>query len=738
MNTTLLKRTPFDAAGIPSLLKQKKTWVNWRLVECDGKSTKVPHMPSGQRASTTNPNTWSTFDAVVHAEGFDGIGVVLTDDIVGIDMDHCLDNQGTLEPWAQTILDRFSGAYIERSPSGTGLHILCRGVPKRNGKGGPENRLEVYSAASPRYFTVTGAVQQYGVIYEAQVELDWLADTFMSKTQVSAPNLSQTATSSVDDSELIKRACQSSPKFARLWQGEDVHEDDSSNDLALCNYLCFWLHGDRGRIDSAFRQSGLMREKWDERRGLQTYGERTIDKAVQDVVSYYMPGGRVEPVIQSGSQTYSDATPLMVPMDFSVELKAPETLIQRYMPREGVGMIWGAPGVYKSFLGIAWALHIATGTPWNECKASRGDAWYLANEGVNGLRRRVEAWVRRKGVRVEEIDGRFFLPTSPIVFNDQSCEMSGEVIRLAALIEAGHPPAVIFVDTFARAMCGDENSAKDAGAFIKAVDFLVSKVRAAGRPVCIVLVHHSRKDAEIYRGSSALRGAIDFEYSLTRRNDAGSELKCLKMKDLEEPPAVFLERHVVPLGCKVDNHGDIVEISSLVLEVGEHTLQDESNQADRDYVHAAALDLVRQALEDGDPFTSKDNLVKALPKAIPREIRRSVVDGMLDSGWLCRVVIDKSRYEILNHRRPAYFSALTTAEHDEYMSTKSIPSHIKVPPITLAVPWTHVSDADVQQAKSELVAYRQKAAAKAIAQVQIQSDVVRTVQLNDAEVIAGG
>ena len=56
--------------------------------------------------------------------------------------------------------------------------------------------------------------------------------------------------------------------------------DESRADLALCSYLAFWTNNDTARMDALFRQSGLMRRKWDEKRGAQTYGQMTIAKAL--------------------------------------------------------------------------------------------------------------------------------------------------------------------------------------------------------------------------------------------------------------------------------------------------------------------------------------------------------------------------------------------------------------------------------------------------------------------------
>jgi putative DNA primase/helicase len=720
----------FDAAGVPREIAQYEAWVNWRRVARDGRVTKVPFTPQGRLASTKDSQTWSSFEDVQKATGFDGVGIVLVDELVGIDLDKCFGEDGKLEPWAQDIVDRFPNAYVERSPSNKGLHVLCRGVPKRNGKGGPENRLEMYSKASPRYFTVTGAVYQYGTICHAQDELDWLVDKYMPQrlkdNQSQGRDLSHTPSlamndftqlrSSKSDHALIEKAKVSNPKFRQLWSGEDVLGDDSANDMALCNHLAFWLGRDTVRMDTAFRLSGLMRPKWDEKRGQQTYGELTLQKAIGCVTQSYQAGGRMESPIFEPMMSL----PILSPMDFSAPLKTPETLIQNYVPRESVGMIWGEPGSFKSFLAIAWSLHIATGRPWGANKVSRGNVWYLANEGVNGLRRRVDAWLKHNGVSASEIEGRFFLPSRPIVMNDQSGEISGEVLQLAELVQNGVYPAVIVVDTLARAMTGDENSAKDAGAFIRALDYLVTMVRNAGQPVCIMLIHHSRKDSETYRGSSALRGAIDFEYSLTRRGNSGSELNCLKMKDQENSQNVLLAPKIIELGCQVDNHGDLLDLTSLVLQIDVVNALDDTDEVLVNRMHGAAIDIVRQQWEAADPLTSKDDLENALPKSIARNIRRRAIDATILSGWIQRIVVDKARYALVNPKKGAYLAALSTVEHDAFLLNKKPPERINIPPPSIAVPLESVTAHAVEEAKVRIAVKQQKSAAKTLAQEQMK------------------
>jgi hypothetical protein len=79
-----------------------------------------------------------------------------------------------------------------------------------------------------------------------------------------------------------------------LWDGSG-RADQSAGDLALCNYLAFWVGGpDTDAIDRLFRQSGRMRDKWDERHSHDgsSYGEMTIRKALDGRTEFIKPKNR--------------------------------------------------------------------------------------------------------------------------------------------------------------------------------------------------------------------------------------------------------------------------------------------------------------------------------------------------------------------------------------------------------------------------------------------------------------
>lgn len=137
---------------IPAALRGRPQWVLWRAE----RGTKIPYTTQGKPASSTNRETWTTFDAAWRAwskGGYTGVGYVFApdDEFVGIDLDDCRDAAtGEIAPWARAILDSLD-SYAEVSPSGTGVKVWARGTLARAIK---TEHVEVYARA--RYFTVTG------------------------------------------------------------------------------------------------------------------------------------------------------------------------------------------------------------------------------------------------------------------------------------------------------------------------------------------------------------------------------------------------------------------------------------------------------------------------------------------------------------------------------------------------------------------------------------------------------
>lgn len=292
---------PVDPEGIPDVLRQGRHHVCWRWEWSNerGEWAKVPKHPHGRNASSTDPETWSTFEDVLDAYqmgGFDGIGYVLEGgDLVVIDLDECRvgDSPGEL---AAELDSRFR-TYTEWSASGRGVHLWVAGRWNSTRKRCKE--MEVYQ--TERYMTLTGRrVFDADHVQLRQGELDYLAARYFPveakpagtnghSNGVHKPELG------IDDAELIQMA-RDDPRhgaeFSALFDRGDLtghNNDDSAADQALCNRLIYWTDHDRARADRLFRMSALWRMKWDERRGEQTYGELTLAKADRDVQGGYRP-----------------------------------------------------------------------------------------------------------------------------------------------------------------------------------------------------------------------------------------------------------------------------------------------------------------------------------------------------------------------------------------------------------------------------------------------------------------
>jgi putative DNA primase/helicase len=273
--------TSDDYSCIPSELKERNQRVRYRIEDRQGKLTKVPLNPrTGQRASSTDPSTWGTYEEAVNSRIGNGIGFVFTlnTGIVGIDLDHVL-YDGKIEPWAEEIV-RKCNSYTEISPSGEGLHIYVYGELPPDGR--KNGQFECYGKG--RYSTVTGnhlPGTRLTVEHRQEDLLSIHAQIFGHGN-----NEYENNDTSLSDAEIIKKASNAlnGEKFSRLWQGNwNEYPSQSEADAALCGILAFYLGQDPARIDSFFRQSGLIRPKWDEKHYSDgsTYGHKTISRVLE-------------------------------------------------------------------------------------------------------------------------------------------------------------------------------------------------------------------------------------------------------------------------------------------------------------------------------------------------------------------------------------------------------------------------------------------------------------------------
>lgn len=290
-------------SAIPQELKGYKNWVCWQAYpdpkSHSGISKKPVNPKTGGLAQSNNPDTWSDFETAVRQSGkYSGIGFMFSNSpFFGVDLD---DMPNDIEDYqnggADNIISEFVNtlqSYTEFSQSKTGVHIICKGtLPEgrrkaKNDSGG----FEMYE--NGRFFVVTGNYcSEYGYINDCTESVKPLHSKYLGKTAEPKPNRQNITVNlnSVDD--IVRAACsaKNGSLFKALYSGDfSAYLSQSEADMAFCNMLAFWCGCDAEKMDAIFRQSGLMRDKWDRKQSGTTYGVITLQKAISGCSQTYNP-----------------------------------------------------------------------------------------------------------------------------------------------------------------------------------------------------------------------------------------------------------------------------------------------------------------------------------------------------------------------------------------------------------------------------------------------------------------
>lgn len=289
-------------------LKNYKQFIVYQLNrQQNGKNEKIPLDYRTRLAGNPhNPNAWLDCDtalALAKKWGRDyEIGFVLTDNdpFFFLDIDGCINNTQT--GWneiATTLLTVFTGAAVEVSSSGTGLHILGTGKLEKHSCRNKDFSLELYT--TKRFIALTGLQAMGNISHDCTSVLPWLIDNFFPYRENESGHEWTTEPckewrGNKDDDELLARMLRSSSgaifrdgvQFHHLWNADaeqltksyPANKDDhlydaSAADAALAQRLAFWTGNDCERIRGFMLKSALKRDKWER----EDYLPRTIQSA---------------------------------------------------------------------------------------------------------------------------------------------------------------------------------------------------------------------------------------------------------------------------------------------------------------------------------------------------------------------------------------------------------------------------------------------------------------------------
>ena len=298
-----------ESAKYPKTMQSLPNWVLWKLETVNGRLAKIPYSALYHgRASSTNPQTWTTFynaerELKAHGGEYAGIGFVFSKDagIVFVDIDHCI-RDGVLDDRAEAILLELGDyAFIEKSQSGTGLHLFVKGsIPScfNNHKHG----VEMYD--SGRFCAMTGDVYpDHGdepsgneIVDEA---LKRVYERYRNRSQETkkkskartgadaggdARKNENDSDLNCSDEEIIEKAKSNTlygKRFEKVFSGDfSDYSSQSEADAFLCRILAFWTGKDFDQTMRIIRNSGAYREKWDR----EDYQIRTFSCACNDLL----------------------------------------------------------------------------------------------------------------------------------------------------------------------------------------------------------------------------------------------------------------------------------------------------------------------------------------------------------------------------------------------------------------------------------------------------------------------
>lgn len=322
---------PAAFAGLNSF----KQFIIYSLSPNGSKLDKFPlDYRTGIKANPHDPAIWTdaiTAIAAAKAKGAGhGVGFVFTadDPFFFLDIDKCYENN----KWSDLsikLLEMFSGAAVEVSSSGKGLHVIGKGSAPEHLCKNEKLGIELYT--EKRFVALTGfhasgsvegdftpqlahLVTEYFTGVIAEVDNDWWSYEPCAEWK-----------GSIDDDELIDRALRSQSAasvfgtkatFRDLFEAnedslvkafppndKDIY-NRSSADAALAQHLAFWTGNHAERMQGIMLRSKLGREKWER----PDYLPRTIRVACakqkqwcQDKQPEPLHQDRVDPTIVNGT-----------------------------------------------------------------------------------------------------------------------------------------------------------------------------------------------------------------------------------------------------------------------------------------------------------------------------------------------------------------------------------------------------------------------------------------------------
>lgn len=199
-------------------------------------------------------------------------------------------------------------------------------------------------------------------------------------------------------------------------------------------------------------------------------------------------------------------------------------VVNGWVPIGGYTVIYGEPGVGKTFALLGMARAVRRGTRWQDNATQQGGVVYYQGEGLAQFQDRVAAWDARYPLRSDQ-------RMAPWGTTDRVVDLTtpeGVAAVICTLRRfgrgQGEPVRLVIIDPLVEYMSGDEN-----GDGMEAVS---RGLRALAKlcDVGVVVGHHSNASGERERGTAHLRMRAGAFIRMERQDEAGTAVGLMQHK----------------------------------------------------------------------------------------------------------------------------------------------------------------------------------------------------------------
>jgi hypothetical protein len=408
-------------------------------------------------------------------------------------------------------------------------------------------------------------------IPKSQDEIDALVGKYLKPPKASEAengrrSYAAPGASKLSDQEAVEGLlAEQGGKWAALYHGDRAgYASPSEADRSLFGKLMFYCGGDLEQAERITRGSGLVRAKWDEKRGGRSFLRYDLERArgAWDGESYTPRGaGGVLKLNQSGrgrgpgnpGNPGNRTRPITAADLMAMTFEPTRWVVPDVLP-EGLSLLAGKPKKGKSWMALGMCEAVAVGgVAFGTRSVDQGDTLYLALEdNTKRLQKRL-----RKVLDGRAAPEKMHLHTAWPRLDEGGAEQLDEWLT-------EHPEArLVVIDTLAKIR-------KPAGgANIYAEDYAALELLlplAAKHGVAIVVVHHLRKMAaadpmDEISSSTGLTAGVDGFLILRRTPGSKGPTLYVDGRDIEEPTEYALHWNMNTATWTIEGAAEEVHLS---------------------------------------------------------------------------------------------------------------------------------------------------------------------------------